>query len=170
MPSSEEQGAPTRPPRQYCTFLVGDLLLGIEVDRVQEVIRPQPMTAVPHAAAEVSGLINLRGQIVTAIDLRHRLGLPPCATQAARMNAVVRFDDEVVSLLVDKAGEVVEADEACFEPVPPTVPPRTRALLSAAHKLADGLMLVLNPDVLSGGDGDARGAVPAGGPSPKGAT
>lgn len=76
--------------RQFCTFHLDSLFLGIEVLRVQEVIRAQPMTHVPLAPPAVKGLINLRGQIVTAIDLRDRFGLPPLPSEQAPMNVVVR--------------------------------------------------------------------------------
>lgn len=112
--------------RQFCTFYVDGLCFGIGVREVQEVIRYQEMTRVPLAAPVVRGLINLRGQIVTAIDLRRRLGLadrflgdtPNSGGEALPMNLVVRTDDGVVSLLVDEIGEVVEVDEDSFERPP----------------------------------------------------
>ena len=94
--------------RQFCTFSVNDLLLAIDVLEVQEVIRYQDMTRVPTAPPVVRGLINLRGQIVTAIDLRRRLGLPPAGDDQRPMNVVVRTDDGAVSLLVDEIGDVIE--------------------------------------------------------------
>src|SRR4051794_10190615 len=87
---------------QFSTFSLAGLLLGVEVLQVQEVIRYQEMTRVPLAPAEVRGLINLRGQIVTAIDLRRRLGLPDRAEHEQPMNVVVRTSDGVISLLVDE--------------------------------------------------------------------
>lgn len=150
---AERTSRDDRPRRtQYCTFRLDDLLLGIEVQRVQEVIRPQPMTSVPLAPAGVQGLINLRGQIVTAVDLRHRLGMAPRADDGPRMNAVIRLDDEAVSLLVDEAGDVVEPDTTALEPVPPTVSSRIRALVTGAYKLPDGLLLVLDPEMIAAAD------------------
>jgi len=112
---------------------------------VQEVIRAQEMRTVPLAPNEVKGLINLRGQIVTAIDLRHMLGLPARHEEdGPSMNVVVRYDDEAISVLVDEAGDVVELTEEDFEPVPPTVTPRLRRLLSGAFKLDGSLVLVLD--------------------------
>lgn len=131
---------------QYCTFKVDHLLIGIEVWRVQEVIRNQPMTFVPLAPREVRGLINLRGQIVTAIDVRHRLGLPCPPDGSAPMNAVIRLDDEVVSLLVDEAGEVVEPSPESYEPVPSTASPHIRAMCTGTFKLEGSLLLVLDTD------------------------
>ncbi|MBS2020709.1 MAG: chemotaxis protein CheW, partial [Deltaproteobacteria bacterium] len=92
--------------RQLCTFLIDGMLFGVDVTNVQEVIRYQEMTRVPLASSTVRGLINLRGQIVTAIDMRARLGLPPRADQALPMNVVASTGDGVVSLLVDEIGDV----------------------------------------------------------------
>src|SRR5689334_4415650 len=106
--------------RQFCTFYVDGLFLGIDVQQIQEVIRYQAMTRVPLAAAAISGLINLRGQIVTAIDLRCRLGLALRKPEETPMNVVVRDGDNAVSLLVDRIGDVLEVDEDLFEPPPST--------------------------------------------------
>lgn len=133
-----------RPMRQFCTFHVDGLLLGIDVQQVQEVIRYQRMTRVPLAAAAISGLINLRGQIVTAIDLRQRLGLSSRPVDALPMNVVIRTDDGAVSLLVDEIGDVTHVDEESFEPPPPTLRGGARALVTGAFKLSQQLLLVLD--------------------------
>ena len=132
--------------RQFCTFYVESLCFGIGVREVQEVIRYQEMTRVPLAAGVVRGLINLRGQIVTAIDLRRRLGLPdrPDASEVLPMNLVVRTDDGVVSLLVDEIGEVVEVDEDSFERPPPTLEGVARELVRGVYKREGSLLLVLD--------------------------
>src|SRR4051812_36691478 len=107
---------------QFCTFYLDGLLFGVEVERVQEVIRYQEMTPVPLAPAVVRGLINLRGQIVTAIDLRRRLELPEReGRQKLPINVVIRAGEEPISLLVDEIGEVVEEAENALEPAPPTL-------------------------------------------------
>src|SRR5439155_869714 len=93
---------------QFCTFLVRGMLFGLEVTRIQEVIRYQPLTAVPLTSPVIAGLINLRGQIVTAIDLRIRLGLPPREPDERPLNVVVRTADGPVSLLVDDIGDVIQ--------------------------------------------------------------
>src|SRR5438132_7996946 len=90
---------------QYCTFLLDGMLFGVEVKKVQEVIRYQPITRVPLAAPAVRGLINLRGQIVTALDLRQRLELRPRPADKLPTNVVVQTADGVLSLLVDDIGE-----------------------------------------------------------------
>ena len=104
--------------KQFSTFTVDRLLFGVEVEKVQEVIRYQVMTRVPLAPPAVKGLINLRGQIVTAVDLRRRLGLHPRATADLPMNVVIRHDDGAVSLLVDEIGDVLEVEDENFE-LPP---------------------------------------------------
>src|SRR5271155_3083524 len=86
--------------QQFSTFFVADLFFGVDVLNVQEVLRFQPMTPVPQAPGVIEGLINLRGQIVTAIDMRRRLGLSPRAGDKSPMNMVVRTADGAVSLLV----------------------------------------------------------------------
>jgi purine-binding chemotaxis protein CheW len=132
--------------RQFCTFYVEGLCFGIGVREVQEVIRYQEMTRVPLAASVVRGLINLRGQIVTAIDLRRRLGLPDraAASDHLPMNLVVRTDDGVVSLLVDEIGEVVEVDDDTFERPPPTLEGVAGELVRGVYKREGSLLLVLD--------------------------
>jgi purine-binding chemotaxis protein CheW len=132
------------PARQFCTFHLGDLYLGIEVLQVQEVIRAQVITRVPLAPRAVTGLINLRGQIVTAVDLRRRLGLPDRDEAASPMNVVVRTDDGAVSLLVDEIGDVLEVTADAFEPPPETMSPAARGLIRGVYKLQDRLLLLLD--------------------------
>jgi purine-binding chemotaxis protein CheW len=129
---------------QLCTFRIDDCLYGIDALKVQEVLKYQEMTRAPRAPVEVSGLINLRGQIVTAIDLRRRLGLKPKADGRQQMNVVVRDNDCAVSLLVDKIGDVVKVDESCFEEPPTTLASSTRELIQGAYKLEKQLLLLLD--------------------------
>jgi purine-binding chemotaxis protein CheW len=131
-------------PLQFCTFYLDGLLFGVELKSVQEVVRSLDMTQVPLAPAVVSGLINLRGQIVTAIDLRRRLELPPRPADAQVMNVVVRSEDGAVSLLVDDIGDVVEVEEDTFEPPPETLRGRVRDIIIGVHKLNNRLMHVLD--------------------------
>lgn len=130
--------------RQLCTFYVDNLFLGVDVQQVQEVIRYQGMTRVPLAPAAISGLINLRGQIVTAIDLRCRLGLAARNPEIPPMNVVVRDSENAVSLLVDRIGDVLQVEDDLFEPPPSTVRANVRGLIIGAYKLADQLLLVLD--------------------------
>jgi purine-binding chemotaxis protein CheW len=129
---------------QYCTFLVHGLFLGLEVTCIQEVIRYQPLTVVPLTSPVVAGLMNLRGQIVTAIDLRHRLGLPPRAPGERPINVVIRTPDGAVSLLVDEIGDVIDADSEAFERPPDTLTGEARELIRGAYKLKGRLLLVLD--------------------------
>ena len=119
-------------------------MFGVDAQTVQEVIRYQEMTRVPKAPPSVSGLINLRGQIVTAIDLRTRLGLKPRAAGKLPMNVVVRSDDGAVSLLVDQIGDVIEVDADNFETPPDTLYGEARELVQGAYKLDGRLLLLLN--------------------------
>ena len=130
--------------RQYCTFTLDGLLFGIDVSTVQEVIRFQEMTEVPLAHRVVRGLINLRGQIVTALDLRRRFDLPERREGEHPMNIVVRTEDGAVSLLVDDIGDVVEVDGSIFERPPETLRGPARTLILGAHKLEHRLLLVLD--------------------------
>ncbi|MCC5949420.1 MAG: chemotaxis protein CheW [Nitriliruptoraceae bacterium] len=133
-------------PSQFCTFTLADLLFGIEVDRVQEVIRSLELTSVPLANEVVEGLINLRGQIVTAFDLRRRLDLPPREDGQRPMNIVVRTGDGELSLLVDEIGDVVDVDESTFESAPETLEGTARELIRGAYKLDGRLLLVLDTE------------------------
>jgi purine-binding chemotaxis protein CheW len=130
------------PTHQLCTFAIDDLLFGVEVTHVQEVIRYQPMTRVPLAPAIIRGLINLRGQIVTALDMRARLELPPREGELP-MNVVLRTNDGVVSLLVDEIGDVVQPDASAFERVPATIGGPLRDLVDGVYKLDGRLLLLL---------------------------
>jgi purine-binding chemotaxis protein CheW len=145
--------------QQYCTFFVADRFFGVDVTRVQEVIRYQEMTRVPLASPVISGLINLRGQIVTALDMRARLGLPQRPADRLPMNVVVRTDDGAVSLLVDEIGDVVEVAESNRESAPETLAPNARELISGVCKLKDRLLLVLDPERTVAGSATPRAAV-----------
>ncbi len=129
---------------RFATFLVDGLLFGVDVADVQEVLRPQAMTRVPLAPAVISGLINLRGQIVTALDMRQRLKLAARDTGAVLMNIVVRADDEPLSLLVDEIGDVIDVDADSFERPPNNLDARVKELIAGVYKLKERLMLVLD--------------------------
>ena len=131
---------------QFSTFFVADLFFGVDVLNVQEVLRFQPMTPVPQAPEVIEGLINLRGQIVTAIDMRRRLQLPPRAGDKSPMNMVVRTADGAVSLLVDEIGDVLDMDDATYERTPENLDPAARDLIRGVYKLKDRLLLVLDAE------------------------
>ncbi len=129
--------------QQFCTFFLDGAAFGVEVHKVQEVLRCQQTTPVPLAQPTIGGLLNLRGQIVTAIDLRRLLEMPPRAAGVEPMNVVVRTADGAVSLLVDEIGDVVEVEDGSFEPPPDTLAGLARQMISGVYKLKDRLLLVL---------------------------
>jgi purine-binding chemotaxis protein CheW len=131
---------------QYCTFWVAGLFFGVAVEEVQEVLRRQPMTPVPRAAEAVTGLINLRGQIVTAVDLRVRLGVPPRDPDQLPMNVIVRTRGEVISLLVDDIGDVIDAAGVELQPAPTNMPSAVKDVLRGVRPLPDAILLVLDAD------------------------
>jgi purine-binding chemotaxis protein CheW len=145
--------------KQFSTFIVDRLLFGVEVEKVQEVIRYQEMTRVPLAPPVVKGLINLRGQIVTAVDLRRRLGLRERTAGDLPMNVVIRHDDGAVSLLVDEIGDVLELEEEAFELPPGTLSGESRELIRGVYKLKDTLLIALDTDkMLNLATATAKGA------------
>jgi purine-binding chemotaxis protein CheW len=132
--------------QQFCTFLLDGCLFGVPVPQVQEVIRIQPMTPVPLAPPAVEGLINLRGQIVLAIDLRRRLSLPERSEGTLPINVVVRTPDGAVSLLVDEIGDVIEVEQSSFEAPPETLRGVPRSLILGVHKLERKLLHLLDTE------------------------
>jgi purine-binding chemotaxis protein CheW len=136
--------------QQLCTFRVAGLYFGVDVLRVQEVIRFLEITEVPLAPRSVVGLINLRGEIVTAIDMRHRLALPDRTGDERPMNVVLRNVDSIVSLLVDSIGDVVEVGDESLGPPPETLDGLTRAVVRAVCRLERQLLLVLDADAVAG--------------------
>ena len=130
--------------RQVCSFVLGDLVFGVEVLKVQEVLRSQAMTRVPLASSMVRGLINLRGRIVTAVDVRARFGLLPLTAEREPMNVVLSSGEGIVSLLVDEIGDVLTLDEADFERPPATLPPVFRDVVVGVYKLERSLLLMLD--------------------------
>ena len=132
--------------RQFATFFMKDLFFGIEVQKVQEVLRAQEMTRVPLEPRVLRGLINLRGQIVAAIDMRERLALPKRTNEQEPMNMIVRAEDGAVSLLVDEIGDVIHVSAAAYEPVPETMAGNLKQLVAGVYKLDGRLLLVLDTE------------------------
>lgn len=133
--------------QRFCTFWVGSLYLGIEVEKIQEVLRVEQLTPVPLAPPEVCGLINLRGQIVTAIDLRQEFQAGSEHRPLNRsMHLILSEETGAISFVVDKVGDVVEVSADTFEDPPETLKGESRRLIRGAYKLAHSLMLVLNTD------------------------
>ena len=128
------------------TFTLDGRLYGVDVDAVQEVLRGQTRTRIPLAPGTLAGLINLRGQVLSAIDLRVQLELPARDAEAEPMLVVIRVAGEPVALLVDTIGSVVDVDTDQFEPPPDTLSGSSRELLLGAYKLDNQLLLALDVD------------------------
>lgn len=129
---------------QYVSFLIADQLLGVPVDIVQEVLNPQAIAKTPKARPEIAGLLNLRGQIVTAVDLRKCLKLPANSSERPSMNVVVRHKGESYSLLVDEVGDVINVSNEQFEPPPVTLDQHWKTMVSGVFRLEERLFIVLN--------------------------
>jgi purine-binding chemotaxis protein CheW len=141
---------------QFCTFYINEIYFGIDLQKVQEVIRNQKITRVPLAPPDICGLINLRGQIVTVIDLKLRFEMlqstsgnaafATTANEQVSYNIVVYNDSEIVSLQVDDIGDIVKATQDDFESPPATLNSKIQQLLKGAYKLPDGFLLILDTD------------------------
>lgn len=129
---------------QLCTFYLDDQVFGIDVQHIQEVIKYQEMTEVPLAAESVMGLINLRGQIVTAIDLRKRFEMPERDSESLPMNVIVRAGGDATSFLVDRIGDVQEIDPNQYEEAPETLTGVAREMVAGTYKMPDHLILMLD--------------------------
>lgn len=131
---------------QFCTFMLDGLWFGVAVDRVQEIVRHLRLTRVPLAPPVILGLMNLRGQIVTAIDLRRRLEFPDRKSGDLPMNVVIRTEEGLVSLLVDQIGDVVVVETDSRDDPPPTLKGAARELIRGAYQLPNRLLLDLDLD------------------------
>ncbi len=129
--------------RQFSTFYVADRLYGIEVTEVQEVTRPMPITKIRLAPDFVKGLINLRGQISTAIGLQE-LFLLNDTEGVEKMTVVCRFDGNLLSFLVDRIGDVIEVSRRDFEAAPDTVEPKIRSFMEGVYKTSGSLLSVIS--------------------------
>jgi purine-binding chemotaxis protein CheW len=128
--------------RVYVTLMVADQLFGVPIHSVQDVLGPQRINRIPLAPVEVAGSLNLRGRIVTAIDLRRRMGLPERACDQSGMSVVVDHNGELYSLIMDSAGEVMSLPASAFEPNPATLDPLWQDVTSGIYQL-DGRLLVI---------------------------
>ena len=153
--------------QQLCTFRLAGLYFGVPANTVQEMIRTSSHTRVPLVSPVIHGLVNLRGEIVTTIDLRHRLGFPPAdrgqhiddddntagsdssdSGPIVATNVVIRTGDTAVSLVVDAIGDVITVDNASFEAVPTTLNEQCRAVVDGIYQLDDELLLTIDLDRL----------------------
>jgi purine-binding chemotaxis protein CheW len=137
----------------YVTFRLDRQWLGIPVVLIQEVLAGQNVTPVPLSPPEVEGFLNLRGLIVTAVDLRAVLGLPPRPEGSPHMNVVVERDEEFFSLIVDEVGDVVEVGEHGVEPTPKTLDTVWKACSQGVIRLDQGLLVVLDVNTVLGVEG-----------------
>ena len=132
--------------RQFCTFYLDHLLFGVESQKIQEVVTYRALRPVPLAPPVVSGLMNLRGQVVVALELRRQLELPERPSNMTPVCLVVRAAGGAVCLLADEVGNVVDVEDETFEPSPETLSPRLRSVILGVHKLEHELMHVLDTD------------------------
>lgn len=130
---------------QFCTFYLGNDLFGVPVLDVQEVVRQQEITAVPLAPPVVRGLINLRGNIVSSIDMRRLLNMDALVDESQSINVITKVADGLVSLLVDYIGDVIEAPDENLEPVPGTLENELKHIITKVCKLPGNLLMILNP-------------------------
>ena len=130
--------------RKLCTFHVHDLLLAVDVAEVQEVLQTQFVTRIPLADNSVAGLVNLRGQIVTAVDLRVCLGRPRLQEGGKTLSLIVRTDLEPISFLVDRMDDVIDVEESDISLPPETIALEAKPLITGGYQLDDGILLMLD--------------------------
>lgn len=130
--------------REYVTVMAGDQMFGLPIEQVQDVFMIGAVTAVPLAPPEVAGLINLRGRVVTAIDLALRLGLAPCDASGPRLAVGVEDGGDAYSLIVEKVGEVIRLADGARDANPIHLDVRWAALSAGVHRLADRFLVILD--------------------------
>jgi len=135
---------------EYITVMIADQLFGLHILEVQDVFMPSAITTVPLAGADVAGVLNLRGRIVTAIDMRKRLGLPPLDRSSSTMAVGIEHKGESYGLIIDKVGEVLRLAADSFEPNPANLDSRWAAVSAGVHRLDGSLMVVIDVDKVLG--------------------
>jgi purine-binding chemotaxis protein CheW len=133
---------------EFVSFTIADQLFGLPILKVQDVLGPHAIARVPLAPPEIAGSLNLRGRIVTVVDMRRRLGLDGVADPSKCMSIVVERGGEAYSLIVDAIGEVLSVNDGTFERNPTTLDPRWRELSQGIYRLQGNLLLVLDLDRL----------------------
>lgn len=126
------------------TLTIADQLCGVPVLSVRDVLGEQPITRIPLAPPDIAGSLNLRGRIVTAIELRRRLGVPPPPPGTPRMSVVTEQGGDLYALLVDQVSEVLTVPRSSFEPNPPTLPAAWAEFCTGIYRLKGRLMAVLD--------------------------
>ena len=143
---------------EYVTVMIGGQLFGLPINRVQDVFMPERMARVPLASAEIAGVLNLRGRIVTAIDMHCRLALGKRATGKSTMAVGIEFHGESYGLLIDSVGEVLKLAENTSEPVPVNLDPHLARVSSGVFRLEKQLLVVLDVDRIFDGGSEAVAA------------
>jgi purine-binding chemotaxis protein CheW len=131
---------------EYVTAVIGGQLFGLPILRVQDVFTPERLTRVPLAPAEIAGVLNLRGRIVTLIDMRRRLGLGQREDDRPSMAIGVESRGESYGLLIDSVGEVLKLDVTACEPNPINLDPRLASVSTGIYRLDGQLLMVLDVD------------------------
>ncbi len=144
----ERRTAEATEARAYVTLMLADQLCGVPVLAVRDVLAGQAVARIPLAPPEVAGNLNLRGRIVTAIDLRARLRLPPRPPGVCPMSVVTELGSELYALQVDQVSEVVSLEAASVEHNPPTLPPIWAEHSLGIYRVGERLMVVLNVERL----------------------
>lgn len=129
---------------QLCGFKIMDGQYAIPVLEVQEVVKPQKVTPVPLGPSYVDGLINLRGQIVTAINLRNLFGLPTSEDSEEYMNIIVRWEDSLYALVVDEIMDVMDIENSTFEETPDTIEEGLKKYIRGVFKMEENLLTLLS--------------------------
>jgi len=131
---------------EYVTVMLDGQLFGLPISRVQDVFMPDRLTRVPLSSPEIAGVLNLRGRIVTAVDLRRRLGMPPRSDAGAPMAVGIELRGESYGLLIDSVGEVMKLAEETREPNPVNLDARLARVSAGVHRLDGQLLVILDVD------------------------
>ncbi|TLP48148.1 MULTISPECIES: chemotaxis protein CheW [Cohaesibacter] len=135
---------------QYVTIYISEQLFGLPISRVHDVFVPESVTRVPLSQTEIAGVLNLRGRIVTAIDMRRRLGIRPLEKQSSMMAIGIEFKEESYGLIIDSVGEVLDLSENSREAVPSNLDQRWASIAAGVHRLENDLMVILDVDKVLG--------------------
>ena len=143
---------------EYVTVMIGGQLFGLPISRVQDVFMPDRLTRVPLAPPEIAGVLNLRGRIVTTIDMRRRLGMPPRDDNKPSMAVGIELRGESYGLLIDTVGEVMKLGETTLEANPVNLDPRLARVSGGVHRLDGQLMVILDVDYVLNGSAETLAA------------
>src|SRR3954451_12936743 len=131
---------------EYVTVMIGGQLFGLPISRVQDVFMPERVTRVPLSEPEIAGVLNLRGRIVTAFDMRRRLGLPPRSDGRPPMAVGIELKGESYGLLIDTVGEVMKLNDSTREANPVNLDARLARVSAGVHRLDGQLLVILDVD------------------------